>query len=81
MIRIKYLYEKISISRKNHLINERYTCGKIDAHGFQIRGEVGALVLCFWKLVTELKCLGCSHIENAKKTASTQLLIYIYIYV
>ena len=53
------------------------TCGKIGAHAIQIRGEVGAHVLCFWTLVTKVKCLGCLYIENAKKTASTRLLIYI----
>ena len=35
------LYEKISILRKKHLNNERYTCSKIGAHGIQIRGEFG----------------------------------------
>ena len=61
----------------NPLINERYTCEKIGARGIQIRGEVGPHVLCFWTLVTEVKYLGCLHIENIKKTASTELLMYI----
>ena len=43
-IKVEHLYEKISILRKKYLFNERYTCDKIDAHGFQIRGEVGARV-------------------------------------
>ena len=47
MIRTKHLYERISILRKKQLINERSTCGKIGEHGIQIRGEVGAHVLCF----------------------------------
>ena len=64
----------MSILRKKQLINERYTCDKIGAHGIQIRGKVGAHVLCFWTLVTKVKCLGYLHIENTKKTASTQLL-------
>ena len=46
-------------------------------HGIQIRGEFGARVLCFWKLVTKVKYLGRLHIENTKKTQSTQLLLYI----
>ena len=69
---------KKSILRKKQLINERYSCGDIEsisgdtgAHGIQIR-EVGVHVLCCWTLVTEVKCLGCLHIENTKKTASTQ---------
>ena len=74
-IRKEFLYEKISILREKQLINERYTCGKIGAHGIQIRGKVGTHVLCFWTLVTEVKCLGCLHIENNKKKTSTQLLI------
>ena len=44
MIRIENLYEKISILREKHLINERYTRGKINAQGTQIKGEVGARV-------------------------------------
>ena len=32
---------------------------------------------CFWTLVSEVKCLGCLDIENTKKRASTQLLIYV----
>ena len=53
---MEHLYEKISILRKKQLINERYTYGKIGAHKIrQIRGKVGAHVLCFWKLVTEVK--------------------------
>ena len=75
MIRIEYLYGKITILRKRLIINERYICGKIGAHGIQIRGEVGVHVLCFWTLKTEVKCLECLHIESTKKTASTQLLI------
>ena len=59
--------KKISILRKKHLINEGYTCGKIGTHGLQIRGEVGPHVVCFWKLVTEVKCFGCLHMENTKK--------------
>ena len=66
-IRIEYLHGKMSILRKKQLINERYTPGKIDADGIQIRGEVGAHVLCFWTLVTEVKCLGYLHIENIKR--------------
>ena len=34
------MHEKISILRKQHLINERYTYGKIGAHGIQIVTEV-----------------------------------------
>ena len=67
----------MSILRKKQLINERYTFGKIGAHEIQIRGEVGAHVLCFWTLGTEVKCLGWLNIKNTKKTSSTQLLIYI----
>ena len=70
------MYE-IGILSQNHLINERYTGGKIGAYGIQIRDEVGVYVLFFWKLVTEFKCLGCFYIENTKKTASTQLLMYL----
>ena len=44
-ITIEHLYEKISILRKKHLINERYTCGRIGAHGIWIRGEVSARVV------------------------------------
>ena len=55
-------------------MNGRYTYGKIVAHGIQIRDE-GVHALCFWTLVTEVKCLGCLYIKNTKKTASTQLLI------
>ena len=78
-MRIEYFYERISILRKKQLINKRYTCGKIVAPEIQIRGEVGAHALRFWTLVTEVKCLGCLHVKNTKtKTASTQLLIYVY---
>ena len=34
----------INIYNINLSINERYTCGKIGAHGIQIRSEVGARV-------------------------------------
>ena len=68
----------MNISRKKHFINERYTCGKIGAHGIQITGKVGAHVFCFWKLVTEVKCLEYLHIENTKKTASTFLLTFFF---
>ena len=79
-IRIEHLYEKISILRKKQLINKRYTCGQIGAHGIQIRGEVGAHVFCVWTLVTEVKCIGCLHIENTKKTASIQLsIVYLHL--
>ena len=75
-IRIECLYEKISILRKKQLINKRYTRGKIGAHGIQITGKVGIHVLCFWTLVTGVKCLGCLYIENTKKTTSTAGLFY-----
>ena len=78
MIRIEYSFEKMKILREKQLISERYTCSKIGAHGIHIRGEVGAHVFCFWMLVTKVKCVKCSPIENTKKTASTQVLIYIY---
>ena len=42
---LEQLNEKINIIHKKHLINERYTCGKISAHGIQIRGEVGVDVV------------------------------------
>ena len=42
---IEHLYGKLSILHKKHLINERYTCGKIGAHGFIIIGEVDARVV------------------------------------
>ena len=42
MIRIEHLYKKKGIL---HLINEGYTCGKIGAHGIQIRGEFGTRVV------------------------------------
>ena len=42
---MKHFHEKINVSRKKHLINERNTCGKIDAHGIQIRSEVSARVV------------------------------------
>ena len=64
----------MTILRKKHLINERYNCVKIDAHGIQIRGTH---VLYFWKLMTGVKCLGWLRIKIAKKTASTQLLIML----
>ena len=38
---------KTRILRKKQLFNEWYTCGKIGAHGIQIRGEVGGHVLGF----------------------------------
>ena len=63
-IGIEHSDEKISILRRKHFMNERYTCAKL-AH------------TCFWQLVTEVKSLGCLPIENPKKTASTQLLIYM----
>ena len=69
--------KKKNILRKKQLINEQYTYGKIGANGIPIWGEVGVQVLCFWMLVTEVKCLGCLHFKNTKKTGSTQLLIYI----
>ena len=63
-IRIENLYRKTSILRNKQLINERYTCGEIGAHGIQIRGEFSAHVLCFWTLVTEAKRHGYLHIKN-----------------
>ena len=71
LIRIEYLPEKINNSHKKQLFN-----GKIGAHEIQIR-EVDAHVLCFWTLVTDVKCLGSLHIENTKKPVSIELLIYI----
>ena len=70
MTRIEYLYEKINILRKEQLINERYT-------GIQITGEGGAHVL--WWLKSSASDVYTLKIQ--KKTAGTQLLIYIYIYI
>ena len=67
----------MSILRKKQLTYERYTCGKIGAHGIQIGGEVGAQVLRFWTLVIEAKCLGFLDIKNTKKH-SKYTIIYIY---
>ena len=52
------------------------TC-RIGAHGIRIRGEVGAHMLYFSTPVTEVKCLGCLHIENTKKN-SKYTIINIY---
>ena len=66
MIRIEYLYEKISILHKKQLINERYTCGNIGAHGIQIRGEVGAHCCVSERWWVNFKCLECLHTEKSK---------------
>ena len=63
----KRVAESLSRRETQHASVSRYMCGKIGAHEIQIRDEVGAHVLCFWTLVTEVKCLGCLHIENTKK--------------
>ena len=49
------------------------SAAKLAHTGFKSEAKLAYHVWCFWTLATKVKYLGSLHIENTKKTASTQL--------